>query len=65
MERFLTFVLASLLVLGVLSTQSALVMVLIGWWHDIRPAVPPIGFVESFILVGISQFVVPTRTRTA
>lgn len=52
MKDFLEEVVAAIIVIAVCGW---FVMMLAGMWHDLRPAVPPISFMEAVLAVGIGR----------
>lgn len=48
---------AAVVTVGILTLFAVawVVMILVGMWHGIRPAVPPIGFGEAVIVTAIGH----------
>lgn len=56
-EAFVTFVLGMLLMIGLALVQAWAVMLLVGAWHSERPAVPPISFLEAWLVCIIANII--------
>lgn len=50
MEKLIVFLGASLVMVGLVILDGAVLMWLMAWWHSIRPAVPALGLGESVLV---------------
>ncbi|WP_103529500.1 hypothetical protein [Streptomyces sp. SM12] len=52
-EAVLVFLGAMILLGALICGLAGVLMLLVGSWHSVRPAVPPIGYGESLLILSI------------